>query len=176
MHAKFKCNVHTPVNPWHCKCENASGKRDVWYSSTESALVNDAALLIIIVQCTEHSMRTATSQHTSSAGCFYLTLTREMNPAPLYLLSQPSPRPAEVAAPKLGWFPFRGLTVLVLWWCRCEETPNAGNAEEATAPLLRDRRRTDLHTFAAISGVKPGRKNASAAGEPTETVEEREGK
>ncbi len=44
---------------------------------------NDAALLIIIVQCTEHSMRTATSQHTSSAGCFYLTLTREMNPAPL---------------------------------------------------------------------------------------------
>lgn len=116
MQSSYVMCIHQSSRDTGCnvKCENASGKRDVLYSSTESALVNDAALLIIIVQCTEHSMRTPTkvSQHTSLACCFYLTLTREMNPAPLSLPSQPSPCPA--AAPKLGWFPFRGLTVLVL--------------------------------------------------------------
>lgn len=94
-------------------------------------------------------------------------LQTERNPTPLSLPSQPSPCPE---AANRARFSFQGLTVLVLWWCRCEETPNAGKTDEVRAPLLRDRRRTDLHTFAAISGVKPGRGNASAAGEPTESV------
>lgn len=47
-----------------------------------------------------------------------------------------------------------GLTGLMCWWCRCEETTSAGRLP-ATAPLLRDNRSTDLHTLAAISVVKP---------------------
>lgn len=49
-----------------------------------------------------------------------------------------------------------GLTGLICWWCRCEETTSAGRLL-ATAPLLRDKRSTDLHTFTAISVVKARR-------------------
>lgn len=52
----------------------------------------------------QHSMRTDPSQNTSLAGCFHLILSRERNPAPLSLLSQPSPCPAAaVAAPMFGF-------------------------------------------------------------------------
>lgn len=47
-----------------------------------------------------------------------------------------------------------GLTGRMCWWCRCEETRSAGRLLAATAPLLRDKRRTDLHTLAAIALVK----------------------
>lgn len=65
-----------------------------------------------------------------------------------------------------------GLTGLMCWWCRCEETTSAGRLP-ATAPLLRDNRSTDLHTFAAISVVKP-RREGDCCGR-TETHRREEG-
>lgn len=136
-------------------------------SRTESAPVHDAALPFSLCNAERNVQKTMHARHFLSGIFLSYPFQTERNPTPLSLPSQPSPCPEAAARTR---FSFRGLTVLVLRWCRCEETPNAGKAEEATAPLLRDRRRTDLHTFAAISGVKPGRENASAAGEPTESV------